>query len=256
MEHLKLSEQPEISELFTVLQEHKLGKELAEVQGLVNYMEDIEEQIGLVMNELKQVNRQLEQISDTSVKGMAEKIAAGVDHEVQQVKGQLQKAKNSIIQFAGKAVAVGKEKGAAGLKKVIKFMKVTPMLGHLKHGFHKAMNQMEKSAVKVEAIHREIHAAGEHQKNIGRAIIGKPMADPDQTDKNKGILVSMSKSYQSMGSVFQRMERWSEKAAASVSAFEKSGSGKKSVKGELKKIKTNQLGKNTQVTHPQKEKAR
>ncbi len=57
-----LREQPEIRELFEVLEGNGLKKERQEVESLVDYLEGMESQFGEVIKELKEVRGQLEQI--------------------------------------------------------------------------------------------------------------------------------------------------------------------------------------------------
>ena len=59
-----LSEQPEIMELFRVLEGNGMTKELQEVDSLVKYLESMESQFGQVLDELQEVRAQLTQMED------------------------------------------------------------------------------------------------------------------------------------------------------------------------------------------------
>ena len=69
-----LREQPEIRELFQVLEGNGLKKERQEVETIVNYLEGMESQFGQVMKELKEVRGQLEQIQDRGIKATAARL--------------------------------------------------------------------------------------------------------------------------------------------------------------------------------------
>ena len=63
-----LMEQPEIVELFRVLEGNGLTKEQKEVESLVKYLDGMEVQFGQVLEELRDVKEQLSQIQDGGVK--------------------------------------------------------------------------------------------------------------------------------------------------------------------------------------------
>ena len=95
-----LREQPEIRELFEVLEGNGLKKERQEVETLINYLEGMESQFGEVIKELKEVRGQLEQIQDRGIKATAarlldsaayEKCGAGVDRQAHQRAGRAER---------------------------------------------------------------------------------------------------------------------------------------------------------------------
>ena len=61
-------EQPEIVELFRVLEGNGLQKEQKEVESLVKYLDGMEVQFGQVLEELRDVKEQLSQIQDGGMK--------------------------------------------------------------------------------------------------------------------------------------------------------------------------------------------
>lgn len=77
-----LREQPEIRELFEVLEGNGLKKERQEVESLVNYLEGMESQFGEVIKELKEVRGQLEQIQDRGIKATAARLLDSAEGRV------------------------------------------------------------------------------------------------------------------------------------------------------------------------------
>ena len=63
-----LMENPEIVELFGVLERNGLSKEHKEVESLVKYLDTMEVQFGEVLEELRDVKEQLSQIQDRGMK--------------------------------------------------------------------------------------------------------------------------------------------------------------------------------------------
>ena len=70
-----LMEQPEIVELFRVLEGNGLKKEQKEVESLVKYLDGMESQFGQVLEELRDVKEQLSQIQDGGVNASVLRIA-------------------------------------------------------------------------------------------------------------------------------------------------------------------------------------
>ena len=70
-----LMEQPEIVELFRVLEGNGLTKEQKEVESLVKYLDGMESQFEQVLEELRDVKEQLSQIQDGGVNASVLRIA-------------------------------------------------------------------------------------------------------------------------------------------------------------------------------------
>ena len=99
-----LMEQPEIVELFRVLEGNGLTKEQKEVESLVKYLDGMEVQFGQVLEELRDVKEQLSQIQDGGVKASVLRIAEQAQGKVQEVGGQLNTVRKNLIQSARKAL--------------------------------------------------------------------------------------------------------------------------------------------------------
>ena len=106
-----LMEQPEIVELFRVLEGNGLTKEQKEVESLVKYLDGMEVQFEQVLEELRDVKEQLFQIQDGGVKASVLRIAEQAQGKVQEVGGQLNTVRKNLIQSAGNALQTYKEKG-------------------------------------------------------------------------------------------------------------------------------------------------
>ena len=119
-----LREQPEIRELFQVLEGNGLKKERQEVETLVNYLEGMESQFGQVMKELKEVRGQLEQIQDRGIKATAARIQDSAEGKVREIGGQIALVKTNLVQSAKNAVHDYKEKGMDTLRRAVSAMKM------------------------------------------------------------------------------------------------------------------------------------
>ena len=92
-----LMEQPEIVELFRVLEGNGLTKEQKEVESLVKYLDGMEIQFGQVLEELRDVKEQLSQIQDGGVRASVLRIAEQAQGKVQEVGGQLNTVRKNLI---------------------------------------------------------------------------------------------------------------------------------------------------------------
>ena len=119
-----LMEQPEIVELFRVLESSGLKKEQKEVEFLVKYLDGMKSQFGQVLEELRDVKEQLSQIQDGGVKASVLRIAEQAQSKVQEVGGQFNTVRKNLIQSAKSALQTFKEKGKDALQKAVSAMKM------------------------------------------------------------------------------------------------------------------------------------
>lgn len=232
-----LMEQPEIIELFRVLEENRLMKEKQEVESLVNYLDGMEIQFGQVMKELGEMRGQLNQIQDAGVRSSAVKITERVENKIQEIGGQLSTVKNNLLHAAKNAVHTFREKGVDALRKTVSAMRISSALSYLKEGMHSGMESVNREAGKISIISGELHVAGEHMKNIGRVLTGKEMREPAPQNPDKGILAKMQKTLLSCGGRLSAMEQRTENTRKRVEQFASKGEKKPSVKAELKRLK-------------------
>ncbi len=172
-----LREQPEIRELFQVLEGNGLKKERQEVETLVDYLEGMESQFGRVIEELKEVRGQLEQIQDKGIKATAARLLDSAEGKAQEIGGQIALVKTNLVRSAKNAVQEFKEKGVDALRRAVSAMKIPTVLSLLKEGLHGCMESMNKNAAKIVIVGGELGRAAQHTKNAGRALIGRRIKD-------------------------------------------------------------------------------
>jgi len=110
VEKIPLSEQPELKELFTILDGNGMDKEKQEIESLVHYIESMETGFSQVLDELKEVRGQLEQIQDKGVKATVQRVVDKVETKVSEVKSQLVTVKNNLVNSAANAVMLLRKK--------------------------------------------------------------------------------------------------------------------------------------------------
>lgn len=249
-----LREQPEIRELFEVLEGNGLKKERQEVETLVNYLEGMESQFGQVIEELKEVRGQLEKIQDKGIKATAARLLDSAEGKVQEIGGQIALVKTNLVRSAKNAVHDFKEKGVDALRKAVSAMKIPSALSLLREGLHSGMESMERSAAKAGIVGGELSRAAQHTKNAGRALVGRHTKEPAEPKGDKGVLAKIQKAFLSFGRSFAAMEKAAEDAQKRMEQFCRGGEKKTSVKAELKQIKSQKTA--SQKIQPAKEQAR
>ena len=232
-----LMEQPEIVELFRVLEGNGLTKEQKEVESLVKYLDGMEVQFGQVLEELRDVKEQLSQIQDGGVKASVLRIVEQAQGKVQEVGGQLNTVRKNLIQSAGNALQTYKEKGKDALRKAVSSMKIPSALARIQEGIHGAVENMNRQADRMKVLNGELHAAGGHLKNAGRIFLGKEQKKVEPQATDKGITAKIRKSFLTISGRLSSMEQTTDNVRKRLEQFVQKEEKKPSVKVELKKLK-------------------
>ena len=230
-----LMEQPEIVELFRVLEGNGLTKEQKEVESLVKYLDGMEVQFGQVLEELRDVKEQLSQIQDGGVKASVLRIAEQAQGKVQEVGGQLNTVRKNLIQSAGNALQTYKEKGKDALRKAVSSMKIPSALARIQEGIHGAVENMNRQADRMKVLNGELHAAGGHLKNAGRIFLGKEQKKVEPQATDKGITAKIRKSFLTISGRLSSMEQTTENLRRRLEQFVQKEEKKPSVKVETEK---------------------
>lgn len=232
-----LMEQPEILELFRVLESNGLQKEQKEVEFLVKYLDGMEVQFAQVLEELREVKEQLSQIQDGGMRASVLRITEQAQGKVQEVGGQMNRVRKNLIQSAGNALQTFQEKGRDALRKSVSAMKIPSALARIQEGLHGAVESMNRQADKMKVLSGELHAAGGHIKNAGRIFRGKEQEKVEIQGTDKGITAKIQKSFLALSGRLSSMEQTTDNLRRRLERFVQKEEKKPSVKGELKRLK-------------------
>lgn len=202
-----LMENPEIVELFGVLERNGLSKEHKEVESLVKYLDTMEVQFGEVLEELRDVKEQLSQIQDRGMKASVLRITEQAQGKVREVEGQLTRVRKNLIRSAGNALQTYKEKGRDALQKAVSAMKIPSALARIEEGLHTTVESMNRQADKMKVLNRELQVAGGHIKNVGRILRGKEQEKIEIQTTDKGITTKIRKSFLVLSGRLSSMEQ-------------------------------------------------
>jgi len=255
-EKIPLSEQPELKELFTVLEGNGMGREKQEIESLVHYIESMETGFGQVIEELKEVRGQLEQIQDKGVKATVQRVVDKAEVKVFEVKSQLVTVKNNLVKSAVNAVDAFKKKGVAALQKAVIAMGIYSALSHVKRGLQNTVKSVNEDISKIGTINSELHSIGEHSKNIGRTLFGRQAKEVTPHNPDKGVLAKIQKLFAASSSLLSNMEKMTDNTMKKVAKLEQREEKKPSVKESLKAIRAEQSVKRADSKPLSQEKAR
>ena len=222
---LALREHPQIIELLSVLEQNSLSKQKEEVQALVGYIDGMEEKLSQMMDEMKAMRLEVEKLHDKGIRARCAQLVGTAEGKIRQ----------------GKTMR-------AALRHAVQALRIPAVLSRMERGFSHASQAMEQCAGKLDVIRDELHQAGGHMKNAGRALAGKEALEAQKLEADKGALARLRGLFTSCGKTFAQMERSAGRLA------EKAGGEKSSVKTELRGLKPAPEGQRRQAAN--KEQAR
>lgn len=168
-----LSDHETVMELLSLMKENGRELQANELSCLISALDSLEQQYSAVLAELKDIKQELtpEQPSFDLVQAAQEK--------VEQARDQLSALKEKIISWAKTTVEDFKRVGVSALDAAISALGVKNLLEAMQDRVFRAMESMETSIKKVEAMGQELRSAGTHLKNAGRAATGKETQEVD-----------------------------------------------------------------------------
>ena len=238
---LALREYPQIIELLAVLEQSGLIKERDEVSSLVEYIGSMEEKLVQMMGELQEMHGEVKQIQDKGLHARCTRLLDTTQERVSQIRAMVTTVKTNFVRAAGNAVKSFKEKGRSALSQAVRAMKIPAVLSKMKDGFHRAAQAMEDMACDVDTRREQLHEAGVHLQNAGRALSGKEVKEAEPLDSDKGILAKVRNTLSGMGRAFSVMERRAGTLAEKMQDTRQEQ--KPSVKAELHVLKSEQAAK-------------
>lgn len=226
MESVKLSACPEIAELFAVLEQNGLHREKDKVKSLVDYIEDMETRLWGMTTELSEIRQAVGQIHDSTLRAKCGRLYTKAEEKLKQAKTVVVTVKNNLMQSTGHAVKAFRDKGRDALMQAVTAMRIPAALEHLKSGMHRSAEAMRDSASRIDAMREELHEVGQHLKNAGCTLFGKPARKAEKLDADKGALAMLRRFMEGAGSKFADMEQGADKLISKIQ-------GRESVKSEL-----------------------
>lgn len=235
---ISLNVHPQIIDLYEVLEKNGLHKQKEDVQSLVGYIESMEYNLSVMMNEIQEMHTEVNRLHDKGIRAQCAKIVAKAEDKIQQVGTMVSVTKGKLVESDSNAVKAFKEKGKSALIQAVEGMRIPTALSKIKDGFSHAAQSMRQSAGQLDVIRGELHEVGGHMKNAGRAILGKPAKQADKLEADKGALAKLRGFLESCGKAFSNMERGADRLMEKMQRSKEPEEQKQSVKSELRQLKT------------------
>ena len=235
---ISLNVHPQILDLYEVLEKNGLHKQKEDVQSLVGYIESMEYNLSVMMNEIQEMHAEVNLLHDKGIRAKCAKIVTKAEDKILQVGTMVSVAKGKVVESAGAAVKAFKEKGKSALVQAVESMRIPAALSKIKSGFSHAAQSMRQYAGQIDVIRGELHEEGGHMKNAGRAFLGRPAKQNGILEANKGVLAKLRGVLESCGAAFSKMARGADKLMGKVQRGKEPEEQKQSVKSELRQLKT------------------
>lgn len=240
---ISLNVHPQILDLYEVLEKNGLHKQKEDVQSLVGYVESMEYNLSVMMNEIQEMHAEVKRLHDRGIRNQCSKIISKAEDKIHQAKTMVSVIKVRLIDAAGNAVKTCKENGKSALIRAVEAMRVSTALSKIKSGFSHMSQSMRQSAGQIDVIRGELHEVGGHMKNAGRALLGRSAKQAGNLETDKGVLAKLRGFLESCGDTFSKMERNADKLIDKIQQSEEQTKQKQSVKSDLRQLKTERLEK-------------
>ncbi len=162
-----------IQQFMKLLEENGRQGQAADLSQVMWYMDGMARQYEAVLQELKEVRQQLNQVQEPSAKYVVQGAVAKLERKAHQLKETLDGLWEKIAGCARSAVEGFKENGVAALDKAVAALGVKNTLEALQEHITSMIDGTKRNIEKVENLGHELRSAGGHLKNAGRAMTGK-----------------------------------------------------------------------------------
>ena len=147
---ISLNVHPQILDLYEVLEKNGLHKQKEDVQSLVGYIESMEYNLSVMMNEIQEMHAEVNLLHDKGIRAKCAKIVTKAEDKILQVGTMVSVAKGKVVESAGAAVKAFKEKGKSALVQAVESMQIPAALSKIKSGFSHAAQSMRQYAGQID----------------------------------------------------------------------------------------------------------
>lgn len=177
-EEMQPEETEVMKQLIELLEQQNMQGSSQEMKEIYQYMAGMQFQLSAMAEELHNVKEQLSQATDHQPMPVKEKLAKQAGQLEEKVSGlmeRLMEMKNTFLDTAKQAIQTFREKGQAGLNKVLNtgISSVKKMLSEYRNQLSETLMDFEKTANQIDSIGDEIKQIGNSTANIGRLLVGK-----------------------------------------------------------------------------------
>lgn len=193
--------------MFRLLEQNGMTVEKKQVLQMVDYIDDMETKMDMVMKDLKEMREQISGIKNQGIRAKAEQIVAKVSERMEEAGKQLGILKKTFLEKAGQVVRAGKKKGREALAGMVSTLHLPGMTVRVQHLLQRAIVSAERGIEKLVDMAEEMYEAKRHLGNAGRVLTGKKAEKTAGRDPERGLVFETQRlMFQSMA-ILQNMEQ-------------------------------------------------
>lgn len=245
-----MEENDVLKQFMELLNQQNMGKQSQDFMELFKYVAGMQLQLAVMVDELKGVRQQLEQLQENQPKSVKENLMDRVAHlqeKITNLSERLLAVKDHLVETAAQAVSAFKEKGKAEMCRVLQkgISGVKSVLSNFRERLVDVMTDYEKTANQIDSIGDELKQIGNSVSNVGRLLSGK--GTKEVSDEKPGVALTrlinkpvkkavenLRKNIDAADKAFEKLERLSDRFNASKEAEK---GGRVSVKEKLSEMK-------------------
>lgn len=198
----QLSSYPQISHLYEILEKNGFQKEKEDFQFFVEYLEKMESHLFTMLSEVQKMHSELSQNQPESMT-KSDQILTQTEEKIQETKKTVTSIKEKIRTWANNTINSVKTQGKSVLRRCLEDLEIPSLLSSMKDGFSKAAQYMRESEKNLDVVYSELHKAGSHLQNAGRALA---LTDKKTTqEKNEKGFVKLKSFLETCSKVFDEM---------------------------------------------------
>lgn len=237
-----LKEQENFKELFRMLDEKGMQTEKGQVMELVDYIDNMDQQFGKVLQELRSVKRQVKKLEERGIRQTALRAVGKFEAKVYAAREELIDLKDQLIDGVNRTIHGFRSRGILAVYKTIDFIGIKRGLVGVKRQLHQSLETADRGIASLGNIGDEMYGVRTHLGNIKRELAGKEPLAVGSREMEKGAVFQIQKMlYGTMG-VLDSMEKRTDQTIRRLDSFGERAQGiqKPSVRGSLKAIRAEQ----------------
>ena len=234
-----LKEQEKFQELFQLLDEKGLHEEKGQIMDLVNYIDNMDQQFGKVLKELKTVKHHVKKLEVRGFKQRLLRTVGKLEGKLCAARDELIEMKNQLVDGVHKTIDNFKSRGVLAVYKTIDFLGIKRGLLGVKRQLHQSLETADRGIASLGTIGDEMYGVRTHLGNIKRELAGKEPLAAGSREVEKGAVFQVQKMlYGTMG-VLDNMEKHTDRTIRRLDSLGERAQGiqqRPSVRGSLKVI--------------------
>ncbi len=229
-----IADNEQVKELLAILKENN-SPSYKEFSQLIGQVSEMEQHLSEALNELKVMRQEMQEVKSHPLKAVLQKSYRALERNVVALRQRLSDLKGQIVEGCKNILTDFKERGAVVLNGITRFLHLKPALKAVQSATLNSIHASDQAISRIDAFSTEYHKVGQHLKNMGRFLLGKPMeTEARENGKVAGAIIMVIRAKRSCISA---MKGSTEKALNNLEKLEKTAQNRTSVIKNMKEQK-------------------